>query len=125
MHNVLASPHVGYARSISIEYCMETRPGISLDGSTIEQKVELRELRRLKQNMSNPTAIENIDLLIIGAGPAGLAAAVEAYQRLGCWAGELAIPEDLYEQAVTVFEHAGQIRARHPYSAVARLPDAR
>ena len=32
--------------------------------------------------MQNPTTIENIDLLIIGAGPAGLAAAVEA-QRGG------------------------------------------
>jgi FAD binding domain len=32
--------------------------------------------------MLNPTTIENIDLLIIGAGPAGLAAAVEA-QREG------------------------------------------
>src|SRR5438128_12350531 len=32
--------------------------------------------------MLNPTTIENIDLLIIGAGPAGLAAAVEA-QRGG------------------------------------------
>src|SRR5260370_35148724 len=35
-----------------------------------------------KANMPNPTAIENIDLLIIGAGQAGLAAAVEA-QRGG------------------------------------------
>src|SRR5437879_351864 len=36
----------------------------------------------LNANMQNPTTIENIDLLIIGAGPAGLAAAVEA-QRGG------------------------------------------
>jgi NitT/TauT family transport system substrate-binding protein len=54
-----------------------------------------------------------------------LAAAVAAYQGLGCWQGGIAIPEDLYEQALTVFEYAGQIRRRHPYSEVARLPDAR
>jgi NitT/TauT family transport system substrate-binding protein len=45
-----------------------------------------------------------------------LAAAIEAYQRLGCWEGGLEIPEALYEQALTVFEHAGEVRARHPYT---------
>jgi NitT/TauT family transport system substrate-binding protein len=43
-----------------------------------------------------------------------LAAAVEAYQRLGCWSGSLEIPPELYEQALNVFEYAGQIHARHP-----------
>jgi NitT/TauT family transport system substrate-binding protein len=50
-----------------------------------------------------------------GIGTGVLAAAVEDYQRLGCWEGGLEIPEDLYEQALTVFEQAGEIRARHPY----------
>ena len=54
-----------------------------------------------------------------------LATAIEAYQGLGCWDGGLAIPEDLYEQALTVFEHAGEIRRRHPYHEVARIPGAR
>ena len=49
-----------------------------------------------------------------------LATAVEAYQRLGCWEGGLAIPEDLYEQALNVFEFAGEIRARHPYESETR-----
>jgi len=44
-----------------------------------------------------------------------LAAAIEAYQELGCWEGDFAIPEDLYQQALTVFEHAGAVRARHPF----------
>src|SRR5207237_9101646 len=47
-----------------------------------------------------------------------LANAVKAYQQLGCWEGDLTIPEDLYEQALNVFEHAGQVRARHPYASV-------
>jgi len=47
-----------------------------------------------------------------------LSAAIEAYQRLGCWEGGLDIPKDLYEQALNVFEQAGEIRARHPYSAI-------
>ena len=54
-----------------------------------------------------------------------LSGAIEAYQALGCWEGGLDIPEDLYQQALTVFEYAGEIRARHPYSAVARPGDAR
>jgi NitT/TauT family transport system substrate-binding protein len=49
-----------------------------------------------------------------------LAAAIQAYQGLGCWDGDLTIPADLYEQALTVFEYAGQIRRRHPYSEVVR-----
>jgi NitT/TauT family transport system substrate-binding protein len=54
-----------------------------------------------------------------------LASAIGAYQELGCWEGDLAIPEDLYEQALTVFEHAGEIHRRHPYGEVARALVAR
>ena len=54
-----------------------------------------------------------------------LASAILAYQGLGCWQGDLTILEDLYEQALTVFEYAGQIRRRHPYSEVARALVAR
>ena len=50
--------------------------------------------------------------------PDVLAAAIAAYQDLGCWEGGIAIPEDLYEQALTVFEHAGEIRRRHAYGEV-------
>jgi len=47
-----------------------------------------------------------------------LAAAVARYQSLGCWAGDLQIPRDLYEQALNVFESAGAITKRHAYEAV-------
>ena len=60
-----------------------------------------------------------------GIGEDVLAAAIAAYQRLGCWEGGLNIPQDLYEQALTVFEHAGEVRSRHPYAEVARPSDAR
>jgi NitT/TauT family transport system substrate-binding protein len=60
-----------------------------------------------------------------GIDAGALASAVGAYQALGCWQGDLAIPEDLYEQALTVFEHAAQIQCRHPYGEVARAPVAR
>jgi NitT/TauT family transport system substrate-binding protein len=53
-----------------------------------------------------------------GVDAEALTAAIAAYQDLGCWQGDLAIPEDLYEQALTVFEYAGGIRRRHPYSSV-------
>ena len=60
-----------------------------------------------------------------GVDANALAAAIAAYQDLGCWQGDLAIPEDLYAQALTVFEHAGEIHRRHPYAEVARAPLAR
>jgi NitT/TauT family transport system substrate-binding protein len=55
-----------------------------------------------------------------GVDPGALASGIAAYQELGCWDGDLAIPEDLYQQALTVFEHAGQVARRHPYREVAR-----
>jgi NitT/TauT family transport system substrate-binding protein len=60
-----------------------------------------------------------------GIDPGALASAIADYQQLGCWQGDLTIPADLYEQALRVFEHAGQIRRRHPYSEVAQALVAR
>jgi len=34
------------------------------------------------------------------------------------------IPRDLYEQALNVFESAGEIRTRHPYEEVCATPAA-
>ena len=51
------------------------------------------------------------------AAPA-LSTAISAYQDLGCWEGGVEIPRDLYAQALTVFQYAGAIRARHPYHEV-------
>ena len=49
---------------------------------------------------------------------------IAAYQRLGCWAGPLAIPRDAYEVSLDVFEHSGLITRRHPYDAVVGAPPA-
>jgi NitT/TauT family transport system substrate-binding protein len=57
-----------------------------------------------------------------GTDPSVLAKAIEEYQGLGCWEGGLEIPEDLYEQALNVFEHAGEVRARYPYGEVVQRP---
>ncbi len=50
------------------------------------------------------------------------AKAVEYYQQLGNWGGDIAIPEDLYECALDVFEHSGMVGARHPYDKVVVPP---
>jgi NitT/TauT family transport system substrate-binding protein len=44
--------------------------------------------------------------------------AVRRYQALGCWEGGLEIPRELYEQALTVFQSAGEIGWRHRYEEV-------
>jgi NitT/TauT family transport system substrate-binding protein len=54
--------------------------------------------------------------------PGALASAIRSYQELGCWEGGIEIPRDLYEQALNVFESAGEIAARHPYEQVCASP---
>jgi NitT/TauT family transport system substrate-binding protein len=56
--------------------------------------------------------------------PEVLAAAIGRYQTLGCWEGGVEIPRDLYEQALNVFEAAGQVGRRHPYDQVCAPPAA-
>lgn len=56
--------------------------------------------------------------------PEALTAAVARYQRLGCWAGGVAIPRELYEQALEVFLHVGAITRRWPYQDVVFHPAA-
>lgn len=51
-----------------------------------------------------------------------LGAAIDAYQRIGCWEGGVEIPRDLYEQALNVFEAAGGIARRHAYDDVCVAP---
>ena len=53
-----------------------------------------------------------------------LAAAIDRYQRLGCWEGDLTIPEDLYEHALEVFLSGAAITRRHPYELVVAEPPA-
>ena len=51
--------------------------------------------------------------------PAGLLQdAVHRYQALSCWEGSIEIARDLYEQALTVFQSAGEIGWRHGYDEV-------
>ena len=57
---------------------------------------------------------------------AALARAIAAYQALGTWGGDVAIPIALYEKALTVFSHAKLITKPYSYDrVVVRPPDAR
>jgi NitT/TauT family transport system substrate-binding protein len=47
-----------------------------------------------------------------------LTAGVRHYQAVGCWEGDVAIPHELYEQALNVFHAEGAIARRHPYEEV-------
>ena len=50
---------------------------------------------------------------------------VAAYQRLGCWSGDVEITAPLYEAALDVFEHSRLIRWRWPLEqTVVQPPDA-
>lgn len=50
--------------------------------------------------------------------------AIETYQKSGTWNGDIAIPHELYDNALNVFEHAGLITRRHPYEEVVAPPPA-
>ncbi|HWA12262.1 MAG TPA: hypothetical protein VHA15_04145 [Burkholderiales bacterium] len=50
--------------------------------------------------------------------PGALARAIACYQALGCWSGPLDILPGEYERTLDVFEHAEQVRRRHPYGEV-------
>ncbi len=56
-----------------------------------------------------------------GVAPAALSHAVKAYQELGCWEGGIQIPRDLYEQALNIFQAAGEITWRHRYEEVVEV----
>ncbi len=51
-----------------------------------------------------------------------LAATIGRYQQIGTWRGDIAIPRDLYEQALNVFEYGGAITSRHAYDDVVLPP---
>lgn len=53
-----------------------------------------------------------------------VAAAIGAYQKLGCWTGDLEVTPNLYEQALNVFEYGDAITCRHPAEAVVVEPPA-
>ncbi len=53
-----------------------------------------------------------------GSAPAALADAITRYQALGCWEGTIEIPRDGYEQALNIFQTAGEITWRHRYDEV-------
>lgn len=53
-----------------------------------------------------------------GVDVAVLAETIRQYQMIGCWGGGLQIPRDLYEQALNVFEYAGEIKTRPKYDEV-------
>jgi NitT/TauT family transport system substrate-binding protein len=51
-----------------------------------------------------------------------LMSAIACYQRLGCWAGDVAIDRSHYETALDVFAHSRLISRRHPYDQVVVPP---
>jgi NitT/TauT family transport system substrate-binding protein len=53
-----------------------------------------------------------------GVAPGHLADAIRRYQEIGTWTGDIAIPRDLYDQALDVFQSVGGITWRHPYTEV-------
>jgi NitT/TauT family transport system substrate-binding protein len=63
-------------------------------------------------------------VLFPSIGLGALANSIARYQKLGCWAGDLPITREHYEQALTVFRHSAAVSPRHPYDEVVVSPPA-
>lgn len=74
----------------------------------------------------NPQHIaQRIAHLFPAISEAALIEGIGAYQKLGCWSGEIEITQPLYDVALDVFEHSKLIRWRWPMEqAVVKPPDA-
>ncbi len=53
-----------------------------------------------------------------------LAHTIAAYQKLGCWSGDVAISPQSYENLLEVFLSSGLITQRHPYNSSVMQPPA-
>ena len=51
-----------------------------------------------------------------------VAKTIRSYQQMGTWSGDIAIPKNLYENALNVFKHSKLISQRHPYEKVVVPP---
>jgi NitT/TauT family transport system substrate-binding protein len=90
---------------------------------TDEAKAFLRAYRKARQwvRETNAEEVARAESSFFPAVPSdALVAAIERYQRLGCWDGGVGIPEELYEQSLNVFEFCRLINRRHGYETVVR-----
>jgi NitT/TauT family transport system substrate-binding protein len=89
--------------------------------STAGYRTFLKTYQRAREWVQTATAAEVATReapFFRGIGVETLAATVKRYQDLGCWAGGIEIPQDLYEQTLNVFQSTGEIAWRHRYEEV-------
>jgi NitT/TauT family transport system substrate-binding protein len=81
-----------------------------------------RQARRWVQE-SDPREVADKEASYFeGIDRAALVSAIERYQKLGCWGGQLWINREIYNQAVEVFHHGGAIKIKPAYEHVVVNP---
>ena len=91
----------------------------SLDSDMVKSVTRAYRASREWVNTADPMEVaEAEEPFFPGMAVEATAAAVAYYQKLGNWDGDIAIPRDLYESALDVFEHSGMVGARHAYEDV-------
>lgn len=73
------------------------------------------QARRAVMHLPAADISRQIQSMLPGISPAVLTQTIVAYQRLGCWTGEVRISEASYAKTLDVFEYAGLIRQRYAY----------
>lgn len=87
----------------------------------------MRAYRRARDFAHNAPAAEIAALqaeagFFPGVEHSVLARTIAAYQKLGCWSGDVAITPQSYEHLLDVFLFSGLITRRHPYAAAVTAP---
>jgi NitT/TauT family transport system substrate-binding protein len=84
-----------------------------------------RKARAWVRSAAPAEVADRLQMLFPHTAREALVLSIEAYQRLGCWDGDVAIDPAHYETALDVFEHSRLISRRHPYAGVVvGQPDA-
>lgn len=74
-------------------------------------------------NTSDPEEIAQAEASFFPEHSAdAVAKTIRTYQQMGTWGGDIAIPKNLYENALNVFKHSKLISQRHPYEKVVVPP---
>lgn len=73
------------------------------------------EARRWAHSAPASMVAENVAPQFSEESLGAMVKAVEAYQRLGCWAGPLGVSKAHYDQALTVFRAAGAVKGDYAF----------
>lgn len=81
-----------------------------------------RKARTWARTAAPAEVADRLQLLFPSTAREALVGGIAAYQRLGCWDGDVTIEPAHYETALDVFQHSRLISRRYPYADMVMAP---